>query len=435
MKVKFYTNAAMEIVAGPHRILCDPWFMPGGFDGSWWQWPPLFTKPEDLTEYTHIYISHIHTDHCDPRVLRRLPKKDVPVIILKRSEQFLKNKIKSCGYNNFIEIEDRGTADLDKDTSITMYAAFTPNIFVEATEVPNVIDSSIVVRHKEEVVFNANDNVPDESSSKEIISRHQKIDLALLPYSGVGPFPSSYENLTAEEKIKGASVKIKKYLDQLLKNSGILKPRIIVPCAGQMILGGRQAPKNKTVGIPDPQAAVDLLTKNGFHSQLLEEGDWIDATTGKVEKSPRMNNTDKDEYIKKIAKEKYWWEKAFQIPPEEAIELIPLLMKARQNMWRFQEKYSFKADWLVSITVEEFPDSTYSFSLAENGTINKDLTAKLFAGEDKFLQVKIPYNYLIAILTRHCHWNNAYHGCQVEWYRKPDEYLPEIQTLLSYFHL
>jgi hypothetical protein len=39
------------------------------------------------------------------------------------------------------------------------------------------------------------------------------------------------------------------------------------------------------------------------------------------------------------------------------------------------------------------------------------------------------------VLTRHCHWNNGYHGCHVEWYRHPDEFLPEIQTLMSFFHL
>ena len=62
-------------------------------------------------------------------------------------------------------------------------------------------------------------------------------------------------------------------------------------------------------------------------------------------------------------------------------------------------------------------------------------TKELFQMNKKFLQVKFSYNYLLAILTRHCHWNNAYHGCLVEWYRSPDEYVPEIQVLLSYFHL
>jgi hypothetical protein len=104
-------------------------------------------------------------------------------------------------------------------------------------------------------------------------------------------------------------------------------------------------------------------------------------------------------------------------------------------LWRYQKLYDVKLDWWVAITLEEAPESSYSFELAGNGGIEKLATSELLASTRKFLQVRIPYNYLLAILTRHCHWNNAYHGCLVDWYRRPDEYRPEIQILLSYFHL
>lgn len=93
MKIKFYTNTGMEIISNGIRILCDPWFIPGAFDGSWFQWPPLVTRPEDLTDYTHIYITHIHPDHCDVRTLKKLKNKNVPVILLKRQDKDLKKII------------------------------------------------------------------------------------------------------------------------------------------------------------------------------------------------------------------------------------------------------------------------------------------------------------------------------------------------------
>lgn len=101
----------------------------------------------------------------------------------------------------------------------------------------------------------------------------------------------------------------------------------------------------------------------------------------------------------------------------------------------YQRKYGFVKDWTVGITLEEFPEHTYCFLFSKDSKLEKIRTAELLNSDKKFLQVKVRYAYLTAILNKRCHWNNAYHGCHVEYRRRPDEYLPEIQTLLSYFHL
>lgn len=425
----------MEIIADSARILCDPWFVPGAFDGSWWQWPPLKTQPEELTEYTHLYISHIHQDHCDPYTLRRLPNKDVPVIILKRPEQFLKRCIQSCGFHNFIELEDRHTCPLGLwSTTITMYGAFTPNAFIENAEVPNIIDTSIVVSNRTSTVFNANDNVPTAKACQEIVERHGPIDVALLPYSGVGPYPSSYENLSYEQKLKAAKEKKHKYLQRLRQNALVLQPKIVVPCAGQMILGGRQMHKNKVIGIPSPQTAYQTLKQAGFSAALLNEGDTLDTETLAVQRSKFSHRVTKTA-LRSMQRARYWWEDAFGVPKEEMIELLPLLQTARNRLWQHQERYNYKSDWWVGIRVEEVPAWTYAFSLSDNSKVFKEKTEGFLQSEKKLLRATVPYGYLTAILTRHCHWNNAYHGCHIEWYRKPDDYHPEIQTLLSFFHL
>ena len=433
MKIKFYTNAGLEIIADKTRILCDPWFIPGAFDGSWFQYPPLVTKPEDLTEYTHVYISHIHPDHCDPRTLIRLKNKDVPVIILKGQEEFLKKRLASCGFLNFIELADKETKEIASGVYVTMYSAFTPSAFVEDAEVPNVIDSSIVVSDAKTTIFNANDNMPTKAACDEILKTHKEITVALLPYSGVGPYPSSYDHLTVEEKKIASEGKKEKYLNRFIENVQTLKPKFTVPCAGQMILGGRQSHKNEVLGIPPVLKAKTLLDKNNFSSVVLEEGDILNSENFQVLKTIK-NKKSENGYIKEISGSLYWWENAFNIPREEQMELMLLLKSAYGRMRSYQNKYGFKKDWFIGITALESADFTYIFSM-EKDEAKKIKTNELFNSKLKFLQVKIPYNYLIAILNRHCHWNNAYHGCQVEWYRRPDEYLPEIQMLLSYFHL
>ena len=440
MKVTFYHNALMTIETDRVKILTDPWFISGAFDGSWYHWPPLRTKPEDIKDYTHLYISHIHSDHCDLASMRRLIRKDVPVIILKNEDVFLRRSIQSCGFSNLIEIENGQSTQIANDVQITMYSAFSPSVFIENASVPNVVDSSLVVTDGKHAVFNANDNIPSPKDCEKIREIHGPIDIAMMPYGGVGPYPSSYANLTLVDKKKIAKLKCKKYLERLIENVRALQPKITVPCAGQMILGGRQSHKNAIIGMPEPQDAYDKLVGVNLPAALLYEGDAIDAEKLTVTRClSNRNGQERNKllaaYLKDISKDKYWWEEAFKIPSDKRVQPMLLLQNARNRMWTYQEKYNFKKPWHVAIRIEENPDTVYVFYLAEPGKVEKIQIKELFNGNMKFLMATMPYGYLIACLTRHCHWNNGYHGCHIEWYRRPDDYLPEIQILLSFFHL
>lgn len=432
MKIKFFTNAMMEISGNGFRILCDPWCIPGAFDGSWWHYPPLRTKPEDLTDYTHLYISHIHSDHCDMATLRRLPRKDVPVIILKREgETFLRRRIESCGFHNFVEISDGELASLNGFT-VTMYEAFSKSVFVPDAEVPNVIDSSIIVSDGRTIVFNANDNVPTPEVCDKIRERHNCISAALLPYGGIGPYPSSYRNLTLAEKKEAAAAKAERYLGRLVENARTLCAGVTIPCAGQMVLGGRQAHKNEVIGQAEPEAAYERLREADIPSALLWESGEYDTESCTHHTPPPMKDPT---YLSRIARERYWWEDAFRIPLTRQENPLSLLGAARERMWRYQLRYGYQSLWTVGIVVQEKPDIVYAFSM-NDGTRVYTVPADAFARERQpYLIAEVPYGYLIALLTRHCHWNNGYHGCHIEWTRVPDEYDPDIQTLLSYFHL
>ena len=41
MKVKYIYSACLEIECGGFRILTDPWFTDGAYDGSWFQYPKI----------------------------------------------------------------------------------------------------------------------------------------------------------------------------------------------------------------------------------------------------------------------------------------------------------------------------------------------------------------------------------------------------------
>ena len=82
MKVKYIYSACIEVECNGFRILTDPWFTDGAYDGTWYQYPKInpfdFISKPDL-----IYISHIHPDHYDAIFLKKLIAKygEIPILI------------------------------------------------------------------------------------------------------------------------------------------------------------------------------------------------------------------------------------------------------------------------------------------------------------------------------------------------------------------
>ena len=72
MKVRYLYSACVEIETPKLRILCDPWFSEGAFDGSWYHFPKVKNPINIIKKPDLIYISHIHSDHYDPEFLKKI---------------------------------------------------------------------------------------------------------------------------------------------------------------------------------------------------------------------------------------------------------------------------------------------------------------------------------------------------------------------------
>ena len=57
------------------KILCDPWFSDGAYDGSWYHYPVMENPVVTIGRADLIYISHIHPEHYDPKFLKLYLKK------------------------------------------------------------------------------------------------------------------------------------------------------------------------------------------------------------------------------------------------------------------------------------------------------------------------------------------------------------------------
>ena len=180
MKFKFIGNAGGIFIGSKgSKILCDPWIIDGVFEGSWYHYPPLKTKINDLKNVDAIYLSHIHQDHYDERYFNF--SKKTPIILLNEGPNFLKKNLIKKGYQNLIEIKNDQTIKF-KEFKLTMYKPFTGHLYEESL-LGNLIDSSLVLSDEKSTAINFNDNTPDEEACIKLEKKFKKIDLAMLNYN------------------------------------------------------------------------------------------------------------------------------------------------------------------------------------------------------------------------------------------------------------
>src|SRR5262249_17485110 len=69
--VKYIYSACIVTATPDLRIVHDPWFTEGVYDGSWFHFPAVRDPIESIGNVDLVYVSHIHPDHYDPRFLRK----------------------------------------------------------------------------------------------------------------------------------------------------------------------------------------------------------------------------------------------------------------------------------------------------------------------------------------------------------------------------
>jgi UDP-MurNAc hydroxylase len=426
--IQFVSNACVVIDISPARILCDPWLTDGAFDGSWFHFPPLRTTPADLQDITHIYLSHIHPDHFDPVTLKELPK--VPVILCGSAQPWLRHQVEALGFPT-LEIAPGESAELAGGVRVWMFGSFTANP-LWSSDVPNVIDSAIVVENGLVAILNANDNTPDNAAC-EALRRFGTFDVALLPYSGASEYPSCFDALGNDGKRDAASQKIGRYLDRLEDNARILQPRIIVPFAGQYILGGREVTKNPYLGVGPVEDACARLERAGFSTRAMQEGDVLNIASGAVHATLEPVSLRLADYERDIAAARYWYDDVFRFDDtDHGTDLFPLMVAARDKLWQYQERFGWFDNHNLVVRTPDVRPARVCFNFS---TRTVDRLAPDADVAPPFVEITARYNLLLALLTRHVNWNNAAIGCHLTFIREPERYQPEVFALLPFFHI
>ena len=438
MRMRFLANAGVMFEHNSFNLLCDPWLTEGIYDGSWYHYPKLNTfSPATLPKIDALYISHIHPDHCDIGTLTKMSK-NVPVIIYRHKFPFLKNVLTRLGFSKIYEISEGQYVDLQNGPRLFLYGPFSQSRFTP-NKVPNFVDSSLVIKWDGFTILNANDNVPTVETPKLLRATHGEFDLALLQYSGAASsYPDSFENMSHQEKLNAAERKSRLYLERLCETAKVLQPIYAMPYAGEFVYGGRNWRKNMYLADPTlehtlpyvcetvPEVKFFRLREGGafkVDSGIIESGEWKGALDIDAAKLAKL------EYAKNfLAHHKFTYELDFKVSDYLRTELLPLMRCARKRLWEYQKRLDFFMDYDVIISTGKAP--YYEFNFAHDAIRE---TNSEFPVSKPFIRMRLDYSYLLMLLTRHAWWENAYIGAHIEFYREPDQYKPEVYSLMSFF--
>lgn len=436
MKMTFIANACCIYESQGKKILCDPWLIDGAFEGSWFHYPPLKTKPEDIADYDYLYISHLHPDHYDRRTLDHFDKTKPVIVYDDNTSRFLIKMLIRDGFRNIIPVQNTGSVLLGP-YRLSMFGPFTKHPFHECS-VGNIVDSCLVIEADNEVFINTNDNTPSEEAAAMLKDMFPEITLAQLNYNPAGPYPACFYSLTAEERSieantillgNGRKDKDKRtgQLEHMAKVTNILKPKYVQPFAGAYVLGGRKFRYNHFLGTTTQDKAAEYLHKHCPESipVICNEGKTI------TDVYEPISSIEMNKYIDSLRMKPYTY--TGRAPKYHDNELLEMLNKARANMFRKQEQFNYFENYDIYIKTQAprlFHMNLHHSRVSEFREIP--------SSDEKFLMCDLNRVLLEDILEKRSHWNNAEIGCHIDFYRyptSPKEYRPDLHTMLSFFHV
>ncbi|MDI3313175.1 MAG: MBL fold metallo-hydrolase [Mycobacterium sp.] len=268
MRITSIGHAGFRIETHAGTILCDPWVNPAYF-GSWFPFPDNSTLDWDtLGHCDYLYISHLHRDHFDAKLLSEHVNKDAVVLLPDYPLPDLRRELEGLGFRRFFETTDsvkHRVSGPNGDLDVMIIALRAP------ADGP-IGDSALAVSDGETVVFNMNDSRPVDL---EVLgSQFGHVDVHMLQYSGAIWYPMVYD-MPARAKQAFGIQKRQRQMDRARQYITQVDASWVVPSAGPpCFLDPELRDLNDDHGdpsniFPDQMVFLEQLRAHGHHHGLL----------------------------------------------------------------------------------------------------------------------------------------------------------------------
>jgi hypothetical protein len=218
--IKLLSHASVKITAASVVILTDPWFFGGVFNNGWRlsPEPDIDDLKKDLTDVTHIWISHEHPDHLHFLSLRFLLDEvglnDVKILFQKTNSDKVFDALRKLGYKNFLPLPHLNATKIHKSIDVFSYGH-------------RHLDSCLGIRVKGlNWILNINDTELNAKDCDIIRAQFGKFPLLLNQYSIAG-----FEGIYDADKINNEKSTV---LSKMLFHHRVLSGGYTIPFASLM---------------------------------------------------------------------------------------------------------------------------------------------------------------------------------------------------------
>jgi UDP-MurNAc hydroxylase len=422
ISVRYIYSACIVTTSKDVRILHDPWFTEGIYDGAWFHFPIVVDPIASIGVVDVVYISHVHPDHYDPAFLKKYfeayGKKEI--IIANHEPNYLANKMRADGFKPTIL---KPSVNIGA-SQITLIPHRTGSI--------SDIDSALVFRYsdgtREHCVVNANDVIFDDEMIAVLKENADEPDILLCGYTGAGPYPQTYFDIDDPQLPIEAEKKKHTFFQRYLGLVSGLHPKVTIPFAGKYMLGGKLARLNSFRGVAD---ATEVLAIDKAAVVLQDNGGRISTLDLKptgVRVQP-YREEDMQRRQEEIGRYKFDYERLIS---ESEIYQLPLKRLLLSAARRANERSECLSDYYF---VFKFPDGGFAIVNAKRGADAPIRFCEHAAVQhlEPRSEINIDPRYLFGLLTGVYHWNNAEIGSQFQTRRYPNQMNRKAESFLNFF--
>ena len=268
MQVTNIGHAGFRIDTQAGSVLCDPWLHPAYF-ASWFVFPDNSSLDwAALGDCDYLYVSHLHKDHFDPRLLAEYVNKDAVVLLPDYPVPDLKRELEKLGFHRLFETTDsvkHRVSGPKGDLDVMIIALRAP------ADGP-IGDSGIVISDGVTTAFNMNDARP--LTVEMLAGEFGHVDVHMLQYSGAIWYPMVYDMPTRAKDAFGTQ-KRQRGMDRCRQYIADVGATWVIPSAGPpCFLDPDLRQLNDDHGdpaniFPDQMVFLDQMRSHGHNGGLL----------------------------------------------------------------------------------------------------------------------------------------------------------------------
>lgn len=236
-------------------LLFDPWLIGSCYWRSWWNFPEIDRAEVKQLKPDYIYLTHLHWDHFHAPSLR-LFGRDVTYLVPKIPGTRMVRDLRSCKFNNIVEIPHGGKFELWEDCFLHSYQF---GLFAA--------DSMAVVSDGETTLLNANDCKTFGLPLKQITNKFPKVDFCFRSHSSATPIPYTIKDYKQKyPEYRSAQ----EYVEEFTNFSLAVGAKYAVPFASNHCFLHKETVKFNDTSV-NPQMVADHYNENPLAKEAGSE--------------------------------------------------------------------------------------------------------------------------------------------------------------------